>query len=248
MNLSREQSIRRLKINFLERNERDLPIKGRFITFEGGEGVGKTTQIALLAAYLRDMGLEVVTTREPGGTPKSERLRRVLLSGKLKFLGPLAETVVIVAARIDHFDHLIEPYLSRGAWVLCDRFSDSTRAYQGALGGVKHHFLNCFDIAALAKVKPDLTLVLDLAPEVGIARAAKRRPSGEAPDRFEAESRAFHSSLRKAFYDIAQQDPQRCHLIDASQPEDVVSRDICARVTAKLLPTVNEISHAGDGA
>ena len=118
MNLSREQSIRRLKINFLERNERDLPIKGRFITFEGGEGVGKTTQIALLAAYLRDMGFEVVTTREPGGTPKSERLRRVLLSGKLKYLGPLAETGVIVAARIDERLPFSAPltWASRGTW------------------------------------------------------------------------------------------------------------------------------------
>jgi len=199
---------------------------GRFITFEGGEGVGKSTQIALLCAYLQNLGLEVVVTREPGGTLKAERLRRALLSGAIKSLGPLAEAALFAAARIDHIEKLIAPALQRGAWVLCDRFMDSTRAYQGANGGVSHQSMHWIEAASIGKMIPDLTLILDLDPREGLLRAHNRRQSNEVADRFEGEALSFHLALRRAFHDIARQYPQRCHVIDASAPVADVARII----------------------
>jgi dTMP kinase len=212
--------------------------RGRFITFEGGEGVGKSTQLTRLAAHLRARGFEVVTTREPGGTPKAEALRTVLLSGRIAPLGPLAEASLFAAARLDHVERLIRPALLRGAYVLCDRFTDSTRAYQGARGGVDAQKLDLLEKAAVGEVRPDLTLILDLASGEGLARAAARRQTaGLRADRFEAEDDGFHDGLRRAFLDIAEQEPERCCVIDAGQPVDEVARTIRQIVDARVLET-----------
>lgn len=203
-----------------------FPERGRFITFEGGEGVGKSTQIALLCAYLQSRSLEVVVTREPGGTSKAETLRRALLSGLLKSLGPLAETALFAAARIDHIEKLIAPALQRGAWVLCDRFMDLTRAYQGANGGVNPKLMHWIEAASIGETTPDLTLILDLDPYEGLLRVHRRRQTNEAPDRFEAEALSFHLALRRAFNDLAMQHPQRCRVIDAAATVEDVARTI----------------------
>ncbi|GLI93248.1 dTMP kinase [Methylocystis echinoides] len=209
---------------------------GRFVTFEGGEGVGKSTQLDLLAAHLRARGLEVVTTREPGGTPRAEALRKVLLSGRIAPLGTLAEAALFAAARLDHVQNLIAPALARGAFVLCDRFTDSTRAYQGARGGVAPQQLALLERAAVGALRPDLTIVLDLPPGVGMNRAAERRAArGLRADRFEAEDAVFHEGLRRAFLDIAEQEPERCCVIDAGQPVDAVARAIRQLVEARFL-------------
>ena len=209
--------------------------RGRFITFEGGEGAGKSTQIGLLADYLRDGGIDVTTTREPGGTPKAERLREILLSGKIASLGPLAEAALFSAARIDHVERLIEPTLARGGWVLSDRFADSTRAYQGARGGVSTRDIDLLERAAVGVITPDLTLILDLPPETGLSRAAARRGASVEIDRFEAEDIDFHRGLRKAFLDIATRHPHRCRVIDATRPVEEVSLTIRALID-RLLP------------
>lgn len=210
--------------------------KGRFITFEGGEGVGKSTQLTRLAEHLRGCGIETVTTREPGGTPKAETLRRILLSGQVAPLGTLAEAALFAAARIDHVDRLIAPALSRGAWVLCDRFVDSTRAYQGARGGVDRQALLLLEKAAVGELKPDLTVILDLSPEEGLARAAVRREAaGQRADRFEAEDGGFHEGLRRAFLDIAADEPERCCVVNAALPADEVARAIRQLVDARFL-------------
>jgi len=210
--------------------------RGRFITFEGGEGVGKSTQLTRLAEHLRACGVETVTTREPGGTPKAETLRRVLLSGRVAPLGPLAEAALFAAARIDHVERLIAPALARGAWVLCDRFTDSTRAYQGARGGVAPQTLALLEKAAVGDLKPDLTIVIDLLPEEGLARAALRRTmAGQRADRFEAEDGGFHEGLRRAFLDIAEQEPERCCVVNGALPPEEVARAIRQLVDARFL-------------
>lgn len=201
------------------------PEKGRFITFEGGEGVGKSTQLARLAEHLRDCGFEVVTTREPGGTPKAEKLRAFLLSGRAAPLGPLAEAALFSAARADHVETLIAPAMKRGAWVLCDRFADSTRAYQGARGGVDAKTLALLERAVVGDRRPDLTIMLDLPAQEGLTRAASRR-HGEAIDRFESEAPSFHEELRQAFLDIAESEPERCCVIDAGMSVDDVARAV----------------------
>lgn len=211
------------------------PDRGRFITFEGGEGVGKSTQLALLADHLKACGLDVVTTREPGGAPKAEKLREILLSGRLASLGPLAEAALFAAARIDHVENVVSPALARGAWVLCDRFTDSTRAYQGALGGLDPEQIALLEQAAVGAMKPDLTIILDTPPREGLARAARRRSAGERPDRFEAEDGAFHEGLRRAFLDIAAQEPERCCVVNATLPLDETARAIRQLVNARFL-------------
>lgn len=209
--------------------------RGRFISFEGGEGVGKSTQLLRLAEHLRACGLEVVPTREPGGTPKAERLREALLSGRAAPMGPLAEAALFAAARIDHVDRLIEPALARGAWVLSDRFMDSTRAYQGARGGVTPSQLDLLERAAVGAARPDLTIILDLPSQEGLARARARRPKGEAPDRFERENLDFHEGLRSAFLDIANREPERCCVVNGSQPAEEIARAIRQLVDARFL-------------
>ena len=213
--------------------------RGRFITFEGGEGVGKSTQLSRLADHLRACGLEVATTREPGGTPKAERLREALLSGRAAPMGPLAEAALFAAARIDHVDSLIEPALTRGAWVLSDRFVDSTRAYQGAQGGVDAKQIALLEQAAVGETRPDLTIILDLPARDGLARAARRRTDGAAPDRFESEAIAFHEGLRRAFLDIAAAEPERCCVVNAAMPVEETARAIRQLVSVRFLDRVD---------
>ena len=198
--------------------------RGKFITFEGGEGAGKTTQSAVLAEHLRRVGITVLQTREPGGTPRAEAIREVLLSGKAKKFGPLGEAVLFYAARESHLELAIRPALERGTWVICDRFSDSTRAYQGAAGGLPLYAIETIDRAVVGPTQPDLTIIFDLPPELGLKRAAERKAqsaSGETaeniPDRFEAMNMAFHRSLREEFLAIAKQEPKRCVVIDATE-------------------------------
>ena len=203
--------------------------RGRFISFEGGEGVGKSTQIKILAQRLAAAKLRAIVTREPGGSPGAEIIRHLVLSGMGKLLGPDAETLLFAAARDDHVRSVIQPTLNQGTWVLCDRFSDSTRAYQGGLGKVSPDVLNAMERVTIGDLKPDLTLILDVPVEVGMQRTAKRRGTG-SPDRFEAEDLKFHQDLRDAYRQIAATEPQRCVLIDANADAGTVA----ARIWASL--------------
>ncbi len=198
------------------------PGRGRFITFEGGEGSGKSTQITKLAERLNTAKLRNIVTREPGGSPGAEIMRHLVLSGMGKLLGPDAESLLFAAARDDHVRTVILPALNQGTWVLCDRFSDSTRAYQGRLGNVSPVVLNAMQRVTIGDLKPDLTLILDVPVEVGQRRAAARR-GDRAADRFEAEDLKFHEALREAYRQIAAEDPQRCVLIDATPDPDKVA-------------------------
>ena len=207
-------------------------VRGAFITFEGGEGAGKSTQVARLAATLRARsGRPVTVTREPGGSAKAEEIRRAVLSGAAKPYGPFAEALLFCAARIDHLDRLIRPALARGEIVICDRFIDSTRAYQGAAGGLDPGVVAALERVTVGPTRPDLTLILDLSPEAGLRRAAGR---GEGADRFEAETLGFHARLRDAFLGIAAREPQRCAAIDAAPEPDAVEAAIRAAVAARL--------------
>jgi dTMP kinase len=198
------------------------PGRGRFNYFEGGEGAGKSTQIKKLAERLNAAKLRNVVTREPGGSTGAEIMRHLVLSGMGKLLGPDAETLLFAAARDDHVKSVIEPALAQGTWVLCDRFYDSTRAYQGKLGNVSPTLLNAMQRVTIGDLKPDLTFILDVPADVGLKRAAHRRGSG-APDRFEAEDLRFHEQLRSAFRQIAAEDPGRCVLIDTTADPDTVA-------------------------
>jgi dTMP kinase len=202
-----------------------IPGRGRFITFEGGEGSGKSTQIQILAERLNAAKLRTIVTREPGGSPGAEIIRHLLLSGMGKLLGAEAETLLFAAARDDHVRTVIRPALNQGIWVLCDRFSDSTRAYQGSLGKVAPAVLNAMERVTIGDLKPDLTFILDVPVEIGMQRAAARRGSG-APDRFEAEDVKFHQELRDAFRQIAASEPQRCVLIDTTADPGAVAASI----------------------
>jgi dTMP kinase len=199
--------------------------RGRFISFEGGEGSGKSTQIKKLAERLEAAKLRAIVTREPGGSPGAEVIRHLVLSGMGKLLGAEAETLLFAAARDDHVRTVILPALSQGTWVLCDRFSDSTRAYQGKLGKVAPAVLNAMERVTIGDLKPDLTIILDVPVEVGLKRAAARRGQG-APDRFESESVKFHQELREAYREIAAANPERCVLIDATPDPNTVAAAI----------------------
>ena len=212
------------------------PGRGRFITFEGGEGAGKSTQIKSLAERLKGAKLRAVVTREPGGSPGAEIIRHLVLSGMGKLLGPDAETLLFAAARDDHVRTVIQPALNQGIWVLCDRFSDSTRAYQGSLGKVSPAVLNAMERVTIGDLKPDLTIILDVPVEVGMQRAAARRGTG-APDRFEAEDAKFHQELREAYRQIAASEPQRCVLIDASAEPGIVAGNIWAALRDRFFAT-----------
>jgi dTMP kinase len=201
------------------------PGRGRFISFEGGEGSGKSTQIKMLAERLAAAKLRTIVTREPGGSPGAEIIRHVVLSGMGKLLGPEAETLLFAAARDDHVRTVIQPALNQGTWVLCDRFSDSTRVYQGRLGQVSPTVLNAMQRVTIGDLKPDLTVILDVPVEVGMQRAAVRRGTG-APDRFEAEDLKFHQELRDAYRQIAADEPQRCVLIDANADAGTVAASV----------------------
>jgi dTMP kinase len=210
--------------------------RGRFITLEGGEGAGKSVQAKRLERKLKAIGLAVVRTREPGGSPEAEVLREAILSGFAEPFGHDGEALLFAAARIDHLDKTILPALARGAWVVCDRFADSTRAYQGAAGNLPAGFIARLEQVSVGVNRPDLTLVLDIPPEAGLARAAGRRRKGRGADRFEAEGLAFHQTLRQAFLDIAAAEPERCAVIDALKPEGKVASQIWSTVEARLNP------------
>jgi dTMP kinase len=200
-------------------------MRGRFITFEGGEGTGKSTHAALLAARLKPLGIDIVLTREPGGSPGAEIVRYVLLSGAARPLGPDAEAVLFAAARDDHLTTLIRPALERGQWVVCDRFADSTRVYQGVAGNVDPKMIHALERIVVAGTKPDLTFILDVPAKVGMRRATKRRGKGGA-DRFEGEALTFHERLRDGFLTLGANEPDRCVLIDATSPKEHVAAQI----------------------
>jgi dTMP kinase len=208
-------------------------MNGRFITFEGGEGTGKSTQAAFLAHRLKNAGFEVVVTREPGGSPGAEAIRHVLLSGAAKPLGPDVEAMLFSAARDDHVRTRIIPALESGRWVICDRFTDSTRVYQGVLGHVDMRLINALERVALGGLKPDLTIILDAEPNVGLTRAQRRRGAG-AVDRFEAEAIEFHEELRSAYRVLAQREPERCIVIEATGTKTDVSDRIWDAVANRL--------------
>jgi dTMP kinase len=209
---------------------------GKFITLEGGEGGGKTTQAALLSQRLRRAGVEVLQTREPGGTPRAEAIRDVLLSGKAKRFGPLGEAVLFYAARESHLELAIRPAIELGTWVVCDRFSDSTRAYQGAAGGLPLSVIDTLDGAVVGATQPDLTIIFDIPPDVGLRRAAlrKRASENDEPDRFESMNVAFHRSLREEFLAIAKAEPNRCAVIDASQNTQTVENRVWSIVRERF--------------
>lgn len=212
--------------------EGEAPRRGCFITFEGGEGSGKSTQVQRLIARLAERGVTGVATREPGGSPEAERLRKLLLSGAVAPFGPVAEIMVFAAARIDHLDKTIKPALEAGRFVICDRFTDSTRAYQGATGKVDMALVRDLEAIAAHEAMPDLTFILDVPVETGLARAKGR---GEGVDRFESEAVAFHEAVRQSFLATARQEPHRCVVIDATQSQDAVEAQIWAAVEQRLL-------------
>lgn len=215
--------------------------RGRFVTFEGGEGAGKSTQIARLAERLEGQGIRVVRTREPGGTPGAEAVRRILLSGGARRFGPGAEALLFAAARADHVATLIAPALASGTWVLCDRFTDSTRVYQGT-AGVGRDLLAALEQVALGGLAPDLTLLLDVPPQVGLARVAAR--SAEAPDRFEGDPLEEHEARRRAFLAIARAEPSRCVVLDAGGDAEAVAALVWQAVRERLAPPVGEAADA----
>lgn len=205
--------------------------RGRFITLEGGEGTGKSTQVRLLAPWLRERGIDVVQTREPGGAAGAERIRDLLVQGDTDRWTPTAETLLHYAARADHLDRTIRPALAAGRWVICDRFADSTKAYQGYGQGVPLELIDALLAAVVAETGPDLTLMLDLPVADGLRRAGQRTGP---ENRYEQMTLDFHERLRAGFLSIARADPQRCAIIDASRTIDAVQADIRAEVQRRL--------------
>lgn len=203
--------------------------RGKFITFEGGEGVGKSTQIRRLVARLEAAGRTVTATREPGGSPGAEAIRDLVLRGAADRWSPVTETLLMYAARRDHIERVIRPALARGDWVVCDRYADSTRAYQGAAGGVDPELIVAMERHVLEEARPDLTLVFDLDPELGLSRATDR---AGAEMRFESKGAAFHTRLRSAFLEIASREPDRCVVIDANGTPDQVETSVWEAVEA----------------
>ena len=205
--------------------------RGKFITLEGGEGVGKSTQIRRLIVRLSAQGKEVVATREPGGSPGAESIRDLVLRGAAERWSPMTETLLMYASRRDHIERVITPALAAGKWVVCDRYADSTRAYQGAAGGVEPAFIAALEDHVLGDVRPDLTLIFDLDPKIGLARAADR---AGAEMRFESKGEAFHIRLRQAFLDIAALEPQRCAVIAAQGSLEAVEALVWSAVQDRL--------------
>lgn len=206
--------------------------KGRFITFEGGEGTGKSTQVARLVDRLRARDLEVLQTREPGGSDGAEEIRNLALNGEAGRWSAMTETLLMFAARSDHLERTVRPALEAGRWVVCDRFADSSRAYQGAGGGVPADFIETLDAAVVGGTQPDLTLVFDLPVEVGLQRAFGR---GLFETRFESKGLAFHERLRQGFREIAAAHPERCVLVDADGDLEAVAARVWTAVEDRLL-------------
>ena len=213
--------------------KRPARLRGHFITFEGGEGSGKSTHAAVLAQRLKSLGLEVVLTREPGGSTGAEIIRHILLSGIAKPLGAETEAILFAAARDDHVRNTILPALQAGNWVICDRFINSTRVYQGALGNVDQRLIRSLERVTVGSAFPELTFILDVPAQVGLARAKSRRGQDVA-DRFEAESLEFHEKLRQAYRALAAEEPARCIVIDGRAPRDVVADRIWSIVQERL--------------
>lgn len=219
--------------------------KGLFVTFEGGEGAGKSTQSRLLADSLRALGHEVLTTREPGGSAGAEAVRHVLLSGAAEAFGVRMEAILFAAARSDHVEEVIRPALSRGTIVLCDRFMDSSRVYQGITGNLEPAFVETLERVAVNGVVPDRTLIFDLPATIGLERA-QRRAGEDSPDRFEKEKLETHEKRREAFLDIAKADPGRCRVIDATQSAEAIAAEVLGLLENLIANTeVSEPSNEG---
>ena len=206
-------------------------MKARFITLEGGEGGGKSTQTALLAHALRAQGIEVVETREPGGAPGAEEIRRLLVEGSVERWQAMSEALLNYAARREHLEHTVYPALDAGRWVVCDRFCDSTMAYQGHGHGLGREVVARLHQVVLGTFMPDLTIILDLPVEKGLGRAVIKA-GGE--DRYERMGGEFHQRLRDGFLDIARREPQRCAVVDAGRSVEEVRADIAAVVKERL--------------
>lgn len=207
-------------------------VRGRFITFEGGEGAGKSTQARLLADRLAAHGVVARVTREPGGTPFAEQVRDMILSRATAPHGPLAETLLFYAARADHLDQVVRPALSRGEWVISDRFSDSTRAYQGAAGGTPQAVIDGIERIVVGADAPDLTILLDLEADAGLARARERALG--AADAYEARNLEFHQRLRQGFLDIARTEPQRVVVLDGALPITAIAEFVWVEVSQRF--------------
>jgi dTMP kinase len=209
------------------------------VTFEGGEGTGKSTQIRLLADRLRRMGVDILVTREPGGSPGAEAVRHVLLSGAAEEFGTRMEALLFAAARNDHVEELIRPALNSGAVVLCDRFLDSSRVYQGITGNLEPSFIQNLERVAINGVMPDCTIILDLPAAEGLKRAKARAEAADVqaaePDRFEKEELDTHEKRREAFLDIADQEPLRCRVVDASGAPEAIAEKVFS-IVEPLLP------------
>jgi dTMP kinase len=222
-------------------SQRPRKPRGKFITFEGGEGSGKSTQVKLLAARLKEAGLSSSITREPGGSPSAEDIRKLLVSGSVARWDPLTELLLHTAARREHLRNLIQPVLFRGVWLICDRFVDSTMAYQGYGLGLGRPLVEQLHKMIADDFMPDLTLVLDITTETGIGRAKARsvelkakNPDMKTEDRYERMAEPFHRRLRRGFLDIAKHDPERCRVIDASGTIEEVADKVWAAVTEKF--------------
>jgi dTMP kinase len=207
-------------------------MSGTFITFEGGEGSGKSTHVRLLAERLEVASIECVVTREPGGTPQGEALRSLLVTGPVETWQPTSEALLNYAARAEHLQSVIRPALAEGNAVICDRFMDSTRAYQGYAGGCDMALIDLLEQNIVGTTRPHLTLIMDLDPSAGLERARKRGNDQEA--RFERKGLAFHERLRMGFADIARNDPSRCKVIDAAAPMENVAADVWRHVTEAM--------------
>ena len=207
--------------------------RGFFITFEGGEGAGKSTQIQRLASKLAAKRYDLVVTREPGGSPGAEAIRHIILSGAAEPFGARMEAILFAAARLDHVEQVIRPAISAGKIVLCDRFVDSSRVYQGVTGNVDHEFMTALESISVAGMMPDLTIIFDIDPAEGLRRAAARRRRGTA-DRFEREDEEVHERRRQAFLEIAAREPQRCAVIDAGVDADEVEDAVTTIVFAAI--------------
>jgi dTMP kinase len=203
--------------------------RGRLITFEGGEGAGKSTQIERLAAVLSAAGVKVTVSREPGGTVGAEAIRELLLNGPPERWLPLGETLLLLAARLDHVERRIRPAMAAGLWVLCDRFSDSTRVYQGMAGTVGVELVDRLQHAAIGDLAPDLTLILDVPVEIGLTRRGV-----STANRFEHKGLTFHQQVRDGFLRLAEREPARCRVIDGARDADTVARDIRCAVEARF--------------
>jgi dTMP kinase len=209
--------------------------RGRFVTLEGGEGAGKSTQLALVCETIRAAGYEVIATREPGGTDRAERIRTLLLEPSNEPMPASCELLLMFAARATHLENLIKPALARGAWVVCDRFTDASYAYQGAGRGTPLEHIAVLETIVQGGLKPDLTLLLDTPVEIGLQRARARNGlQQQQADRFEAEQAAFFERVRQGYLDIAAREPSRVRVIDAARPLAAVSDEVRATIQALL--------------